>query len=388
MANDNLKIGPFFLSQNGPSSSLTIETGEVAVLFEGKAILHPKLAGTQGGAITAAAIGSNGAINWTNLTGPKHLFKPRRNGCTWDPKGAIRMNSERIEVAPIEVQIEQCIDAFWTKAWERMLGTGRNIRNIMATPEGAKFLQYIINRIFDSMTNSTVDLAWWGKNAYIDAATTAHDFAVEDSEWDDFTEQMDIVAGWNTIVATGAATIPHWNVAINAGDVSGGKYTGGVNGNITYYLDALLEASTPELQTLVESNPDQVAYYVAPSLFKALKDYYVATYSNLDFARVLDMNGVPNRNGLMYDGVEVWAMREWSAFDRIVGVNSHIMYLGAKGVFGVAHDIDQLDGTGAGLSVTTWDQQPHKGKTYIDSDLKMGMGILDKDLLSRAHITV
>lgn len=384
----NVKMDPFFIGVNGPSRSIALDTGEVAFLMEGKTILHPSIAANEVGAFTAQSVGRNGTVRWSRLTGPKHLFKPRQNGCVWDPKGSIRLNTEQVTLSPIEVQMEQCVDAFWKECWEKLLGTGTDIRKMLATEEGRQMLNYITNRIFDSMRNSVSNLIWWGKNDYISQSTAGSWFAVEEKEWADYTEQQDILAGFHTIIADGASTYDHWNVAIAGGDVSGGTFTGGSNSVVSYFED-VYDASTPELQTMYDVQPDQVAYYVSPSIFKAYKLYLESTYSAIPESYYLLVDGAPRRDILMYNDVPVVAMREWAAFDRTVGINTHYIYLAARGVFGVAYDVDSLEErNGIGLEISTWDIQPHKGKTYIDTDFKMGAAILDTDFVSRAFVEI
>lgn len=381
-----LNMEPFRISTESGFNSIQVETSEVMQLFQGKVILHPGIAANQVGAFTAGSIGRSGVINWANLRGPKHLFKPRQNGCTWDPKGMIRIDTERVELAPIEVQLEQCVDALWTEAWEKLLGTGRDIRNIMATPEGAKLMAFMVNRIFDSIRNSNNNLVWWGKNAYIDLATANGWFQVDPAEWADFTEQQDITAGFHTLIASGAATVPHWDIAIDPADVSGGTVD---PADVRGILDDLIDGSPIELQTAFDSNPDAIAFYVTPSIFRAYEEYLSTTWNAIPESYYLVLDGAPVRNVLRYKGVAVVSMREWVEFDRIVGVNSHIAYLAFKGVFGIAYDVQSLEErAGIGLDITNWVIDPFKGKTFISTDFKLGMGILDRTLIARAHITV
>ncbi len=150
----------------------------------------------------------------------------------------------------------------------------------------------------------------------------------------------------------------------------------------------LKDSSTPELQTLADTAPGEVAYYLSPSLWKAYKDYLIATFGYIPEAYYLVVNGVPDRRFLMYDDIAVVAMREWTGFDRITGTYNHIGYLAERGIFGIVSDIQNVSPQGIGLEMVTYDTQPHKGMTYIDSDFKIGYGILDTDMVSRIFITI
>lgn len=383
-----LRFDPFTITITDGQTSISIDTGEVSQLFQGKVILHPSLQANNVRAFTLGSIGHNGVVNWSFLRGPKHIFQPRTNGCTFDPKGSIRTDTTRIETAPIKVQMQQCVDAWWTAAMEKFLGTGRQIRDLLATEKGRKMFAFIINRVFDSIRNSQSNLAWWGKHAEIDAATLGGYFTGDPAAWADFVEQQNIVKGFHTLVAEGAATTPQWDVDIAGGDVSGNKFTGGANSVVSYFED-LYDASTGELQAAYDAEPMSTPFFVSNSIWQAYKNYLISTYGNIGESYYLLVDGAPNREILMYDGHPVVAMREWEEANRLMGINSHLAYLAYAGVFGIAHDVASIDErSGIGLDITTWDIMPYKGQTFISTDFKEGFGVLDKDLLSRAHITL
>src|SRR5690606_31205744 len=149
------------------------------------------LTGNYFGLYSYGSVGRAGKIRFARLEGPKHILSSRKNGCTWNPKGKITNDITDMMLCPVEYNGELCPDALWDSCWELILGTGNQVRDITATPEGRALFAEMLRLTYVGLGNSIYDLGWFGQHPAIEDADDNDTYTVSEEEWEDFKDQQD-----------------------------------------------------------------------------------------------------------------------------------------------------------------------------------------------------
>jgi len=358
--------------------------------FREVAIKKTDIAANEMGIYSFLPVGRWGKAKMNTLSVPKHLLQTRTNCKTWTPKGKAFLQQDEIDTAPVEYMGEQCTDGLIGDCLEYVLGTGNDVRDITATPEGRQLFAQVINNIYLGLGNSFYDLVTFGQNSLITDSDTSGWWNTTNETNDtlaDFKDQqLGIpVKGHITLVEeVKAAGDAHFNVDIPSGDVSGAKYTGS---DVTALFDSCIEAAPSKFKIVLnrERGTFPAAFLVSRGIFNAYKNYIISQYSAIPEGYRMMINGEAVRGVLLYDNLPVVAMDEWSEFDELVGVNSHRVLLTAMGNLAVAHDVPAINQYGGiGLRVEQSMRLKDKGITYMYTNFRVGTAIADTTFMVNA----
>lgn len=329
-----------------------------------------------------------------SLTTPNHLFSNRKNGCVWTPKGRVRLNTTEVETCPIEINMEQCPDGLWGDCMEMLFGTGNDVRDLRGTPEGEALFQQFLRQVFIGVGNSFFMYAAFSNHPMITTANTLGFYTSaqdQSNPWADFYDQMTSTTcgGYLTILDDLAAEgEPGYDVVISDQYLdTDGNYTG----DIIALMESMKEKTKGAFRAMVESeqNPGQPRPIIllSRSLFKAYKEHIRTTYTGLSEGYRFLLQGkdgevIRMQNVLEYDGLPVAHWDASTSFDSIVGSTSHRCALIAPGSFGIAANVDlgnQYEGMG--MKILQRLEAPYQGKIYLDTTLRVGAAIADKDFV-------
>lgn len=389
MALEQLQGTRFSLTQN--SRLIQIATDEILNVFPGVAIKAPDIAANELGVWSLASVGNRGEIQYSSFTQPQYILQAR-NGCVWNPKLKITQVGGKMILSDYTVNGEICPDAFWDNTFEKIFGTGLDIRDFYATPEGRAILDMILAKIFLAMHNDVFDVMYYGSHPLITTAGENQYYTIEAGAWEDFVDMMAVSDGGGVLTILDALAddgVSHLDTAFAGGDITNDAFTGGSN-NIAYYLDLLISQAHIELKTVYTNNSEDVVILAHPAEFKALKDYYITTYGDIPQIvqyRTTGANGEMKlqQNVLYYDGMPVVNMQGWKRFDNATGLNVHRLVACARGVFGGAYDVMDLPGqrnVGMRIDQRLGGGTGFMGKIYMLSDFKLGTEVLESNLVS------
>lgn len=397
--------------ENGQKTSntnyLTLDTKASLNFFRRISVLKTNIALNSLGLYSFGRMGRNGEVRFANLRAPKHLLKPRQSGCAWNPKGSIDMQSRSFDVEAIEYQGEQCPDTFYETCFERIYGTGREVKDLMATPEGLAIVNEITALVYEGLGNSFYDLVTYAQHPLIDDADANDWFTVDDKEWSDFKEQQATrkVAGHLTIIDKLAEDqgYRNLNVEIARSEISlDGKTFIGDAPNL---FSRVLEAQSPEMKIAAKrSGLDGILgksiILASPSIFAAYEKELVDEYANgiperlfytmnANFARALNMAQATFQEGILkYKGHVVVCMDEWGAFDTMTGTVTHRVIAATPGVLGIGWDVaDIAQFRGMGMRMVQKLDAPDNGKIYMDTNFDVGMGLINENFIVNASRT-
>lgn len=388
--------GGFGLFSQDTSRRITVTTESTLNIFENVAVVQRDQYARQLGLYGEVSVGRDLNARFLSFSTPKHLLSPRKNGCTWNPKGGLRMNIDSFPTCAVEFDGSQCTDTFYGTCLERLFGPGNQSKDFYSTPEAQAVLAQMLTRIYQGLGNSFFDLYNFANHPLIDLANTNGTYAVSVSEWEDYVDQMlaDDTTGRNACAglvaqldALKAAGNPYYTMDIPTADitVATNKYTG----SFIDLIEDLKSAASPELQTAIDSGMmvgNQLLYPIilaTTAEFNAYKDYIrsLAGTNELAYRYMIegsDGTTMLERNVLRYDNMPVVRWDAHTSFDKIVNVQSHRVAIVSPGVFGVLHDIDPLSQfEGLGLIVEQSMLLRDKGRIDMTTNFRWGAGIAD-----------
>ncbi len=397
-------------------SMLVIEPKEAVNFLQRLSITYGALTANSMGLISYGTIGTNRKVKFAQLTNATpHMIRPRGNkGCIWEPVGNIGMRVDEFPLMPIKYQGQMCPDNFWGTCLESLMGVGNQIEDILGSETGRKLVAELIASIYESLGDSIWNLAWFAEHPLITAADTANSFTVDLDEWTNFKAQQIGVGlgGWMTLVdANKASNKPHYNIQIKNSDVTtGGEFTGNVSRGGGLF-ERLVNGASKKLRlfnsrTVTGRVGGAAIGRTAILVTRAIFEQYERELA-LDFPTIpaqyyyfLTQNFI-NQNGLTdyldrtnpANGVLVWKghlimMQEsWDFFYEMLGYDAHIAMMAAPGVFGLAYDVPSLaQYEGLGMVIEQKKEAPDLGKIYMHTNLEMGMGIVNDELIAYASL--
>lgn len=390
MALEQLEGTRFSLTQN--SRLIQIATDEILTVFPGIAIKAPDIAANEMGVWSLASVGNKGEIQYSSFTQPQYILQAR-NGCVWNPKLKITQVGGKLLLSDYTVNGEICPDAFWNNTFEKIFGTGLDIRDFYATPEGRAILDMILAKVFLAMHNDVYDVMYYGSHPLVTTSYENQYYTIEAGKFADFKDMMEVSDGGGVLTIldalADAGNDSHLDTAFAGGDITDDAFTGGSN-NIAYYLDLLQSQAHHELKTVRNNNAADVVVLAHPAEFEALEDYYITTYGAIPEMAKYFTTGASGelklaQNVLHYKGSPVVRMQGWKRFDDATGLNVHRLVAVARGVFGGAYDVLDLPGqrnVGMRIDQRLGGGTGFMGKIYMLSDFKLGTEVLESNLVS------
>lgn len=386
--------GGFGLFGTGTSRRITVTTESSLNIFENVAVIQRDQYARALGVYGDVSLGRDLKGRFASFNIPKHLLSNRKNGCTWHPKGGLRMNIDEFPTCPVEFDGEQCPDVFYGTCFERLFGTGNEVRDFYATAEGQYLIAQMLRRIYQGLGNSFFDLYNFANHPLITQANTAGFYNVAVSEWEDYIDQMlsgDCGGLITQLDELAAAGVDGYDLQID--DVNAaGEYIGD-----PYELfESLKAGASPDLQVAIDSGMEingGVQYpimLVTSEIFNAFKAKIrsIAGTNELAYRYMLEgTDGTTKmmRNVLVYDNMPVVRWDAHVPFDKITGAKSHRAAIVAPGVFGVLHDVDPLAMfDGLGLMVEQSTRLEDKGKVFMSTTFRWGAGIANTDFVVMA----
>lgn len=363
--------------------------------FQDVAIKKTDFVGNELGLYSFLPVGRNNKAIMSSLSVPKHLLQSRKNCKTWQPKGRMSLQPQEIQTFEVEYMGEQCSDQLIGNCLNRVLGTGNDVYDIFATPEGRSMFDLALNNIFLGLGNSLYDLVTFGGDSTITDSNTNFWWNTSTSEettedWANFLDQMTGtgITGFIPLIEEAKADgLAHFNIEIPEADVNGDEYIGT---DVTALFDECIGAAKPVFRVALKQRSSfGAAILVSKSIFDAYKNWLIATYTHIPEAYSLLLNGELQRGVLMYDGLPVICMDEWTEFDETVGVNTHRVVVTALRNLVIAHDIIQLDQFGGiGMRIEQSPVLKDKGITYMHTAFRVGAAIADTDFMVNASLIV
>lgn len=393
--------GGFCLTNTGSARTISVQTNTAMQIFDNIAVLETDRFARELGLYGDVVLGRDLKGRFGSFTTPKHLLSNRKNGCTWNPKGGMRMNVEEFPTCPVEFDGEQCPDVFYGTCFERLFGPGNDVRDFSATAEGQDILSAMLTKIYQGLGNSFFDLYNYANNPMISTANTEGFYGVSVEEWEDYVDQMlsgecgGIITQLDELAAAGEA---YYDMSIPLADVdvAAKKYTG----DIIELLEDLKDQASAELQSAMDTGVmingvnRMPIILLTPNLFRAYKAWITAQAGTNELAyrytlERTDGTTTMAANILMYDGMPVIRWDAPARFDAITGSLTFRAAIAMPGVFGVLHDVsDLMQFEGMGLLIEQSTRLADKGKVFMTTNFRWGAGIANKDFVSHVSLVL
>ncbi len=382
----------------GTNNYIRVRTGAWLHIFNKAAIIEGDITNDTLGLYSRLLVDGEGKAKFGTIKTPHHLFRPRQNGCAWNPNGKLRMGLTEFDTCPIEYQGEQCPDAFWNSCFESLFTEGRGVRDLESGAI-AEVVTAALRQLAIGLGNSFFELWNFASHPDIVTADTNGTYNVDDDRWEDYYAQM-VGSASRPVNCSGMVTIldelanegePGYTVDIPAGDVDAdNNYTG----DIVALFNQMVNAAKPELRTMARRGVGQGAnrrypvMLVTENLYQAYRDYLVTTFPQIPTVLQYFLTGASAGVSLVpgvlnWNGIPVVSWDAITSFDEIVGTSSTKIALVAPGAFGVASDVRNLrQYQGMGLRMVQKLDPPDNGKIYMDTTLRWGAALADSEYVT------
>lgn len=393
-------IGAQFSSDSaGTTRYFTINTESAVQMFETISVLQRDVQDNTLGLYSHVPVGRDLKARFGNLTTPAHVFSKASKGCAWNPKGEIRMNINEYNTVPIEYNGEQCPDVFFETCLQRIFGTGNDVRDFMATPEGQTLLESLINKLYIGLGNSYSEFVHYAHHPSITALNANGKYAATPDAWaayyDQQTSPESTVVGLMTLMdQLRDQGITGHDIDIPQADFNAdGEYTG----DIVALLNKLMLAAKYDFRQWIQYGMRGAGsarlfpiIKLTDALYTAFENYLLATFNTLPqmYQYFLTLDDGTNQlmpGVLKFKNMPVTRWDEVGWFDNITGCTSHRAAILAPGVFGISHDVNDLrQFSGMGLRLVQRVDAPWQGKVFMDTILRTGTGIANVEYITQA----
>ncbi len=386
--------GGFSITSNSVSNRVAVQREPALIFFENFALSQRDQYARELGVYGDVILGRELKAEFASFNTPKHLWSNRKNGCTWNPKGGVRMGIETFPTCPIEFDGEQCPDAFYGTCFEKLFAPGNGVRDLGSTAEGQDVLDMMLRKIFLGLGNSFFDLYNFANHPLITQANAGGWYNTSVSEWEDYVDQM--LSGDCGGLITQLDELANAGVRGYTREISVNSTTGAFNDTFTNVVEGLISDATADMQTAIQSGvivDGQLRFPVilaTPEIFDSYKAQIRALWATNELAYRYTIEGKDGvtklmRNVLMYDNMPVVRWDAHAPFDAITGAKSHRVAIVTPGVFGVLHDVDNLrQWDGMGLMVEQSKRLQDKGKIFMSTTLRWGAAIANTDFVVMA----
>ncbi len=378
----------------GNNNYIKVRSGTWLNIFNKAAIIEGDVTNDMLGLYSRLLVDGEGKAKFGTIKTPHHLFRPRQNGCVWTPNGKIRMGLTEFDTCPIEYQGEQCPDAFWNSCFESLFTEGRGVRDL-EMGEIAQITTSAFRQLAIGLGNSFFELWNFANHPDITTADTNGTYLVDDERWEDYYAQQ-VGSTSRPVNCSGMVTIldelanegeSGYTVEIPNADITAGAYTG----DVVALFNQMVNAAKPELKTIARrgvgmgANRRYPIMLVTENIYQAYQDYLITTFPQiptvLQYFLTGASAGVSTVPGVLnWNGIPVVSWDAITSFDEIVGTTSTKIALVTPGAFGVASDVRNLrQYQGMGLRMVQKLDPPDNGKIYMDTTLRWGAALADKD---------
>lgn len=383
----------------GTTRYFSINTESAVQMFENISVLQRDVQDNSLGLYSHVPVGRDLKARFGSLTTPAHIFSSAKKGCTWNPKGSIRLEINEYNTTPIEYNGEQCPDVFFETCLQRIFGTGNDVRDFLATPEGQRLLEQLINRVYIGLGNSYSEFVHYAQHPTITALNASGKYAATPDAWAAYYDQQtspdSTVAGLVTLLdQLRDQGISGHDIDIPQSDFNAqGEYTG----DIVALLNKLMLAAKYDFRQWIQyglrSNGAGRLFPIiklTDALYTAYEEYLLTTFSSLPqmyqyFLTLEDGTQQLMPGVLKFKNMPVTRWDEVGWFDNITGCTSHRAAIFAPGVLGISHDVDDLrQFSGMGLRMVQRLDAPWQGKVFMDTILRTGTGIANVEFVTQA----
>lgn len=380
----------------GNNNYIKVRSSTWLNIFNKAAIIEGDVTNDTLGLYSRLLVDGEGKAKFGTIKTPHHLFRPRQNGCVWTPNGKIRMGLTEFDTCPIEYQGEQCPDAYWNSCFESLFTEGRGVRDL-ETGEIAQITTSVFRQLAIGLGNSFFELWNFANHPDIVTADTNGTYLVDDERWEDYYAQQ-VGSTSRPVNCSGMVTIldelanegeSGYTVDIPNSDITAGAYTG----DVVALFNQMVNAAKPELKTIarrgvgIGANRRYPIMLVTENIYQAYQDYLITTFPQiptvLQYFLTGASAGVSTVPGVLnWNGIPVVSWDAITSFDEIVGTTSTKIALVTPGAFGVASDVRNLRRyQGMGLRMVQKLDPPDNGKIYMDTTLRWGAALADRDWL-------
>jgi len=334
-------------------------------------------------------VGRYGKALMNRLSVPRHLLQSRKNCLTWTPKGIMYLTPNEVNTFPIELMAEQCTDFMLGDCLEAILGPQNGKRDFGSTAEAQALFGQALANIFLGLGNSFYDLVHYGGDPLITSSDDGdwwNTGTTTNKQWDDFKDQQlnTGVTGLIPLIEKAKADgLTNFNVDIPAGDVSGPEYVGT---DVRGLLDSCIAAAPTEFGIIVKRRQQiQSAFLCTRGIYDAYYNFLIDNYTSIPISFQMLVEGEPVPGVLMYKGIPLVCVDEWTLMDDLLGVNTHRVVLTALGNMAIAHDMQPLDQfNGMGMRIERSPLLRDKGRTYMNMTFRVGCAIPDVKFMVNA----
>lgn len=381
---------------NSTERVLTLDVQSAYYFFRNYAVKLGDLTGNAMGMYSLASVGRENEAKWMSMNTPEYLLQTRGAGCSWNPVKGMTTNVDTVAMCPWKLNLEECPDALWNSCLEKILGTGLDIIDWLATPEGSALFNEMIRNIHIGLGNSYFMMAWFGGHGLIDEADDANSWTakIDPIKWQNFKRNQATCGGLMTAIdALKDANIEHYNVEIRNSELSTDFKT--YIGDAKALIDRVIDSATYDFNLVNEMNISEGRYpviKVTTSIFKRLREQNALTNfaeSNMTalnlWLKGKDDEFMLGPNTMMYNGYLIVRDDVQKKFDDVTGTITHRVLLAVNGVYGIAHDTTSIDQFG-GLGMRVFqDLRPKEGgKLFMDTYGKIATKIINTDFVVNA----
>lgn len=383
---------------------MSLDVTSTMTFFKSIAVRKPDLVGNFFGLYSFGTISRGGKVKWATLNVPEYVLQARKNGCLWNPKGTSSMDITSVTPCEFDYMGQQCPD-FIGDCLRGLLGTGRDVHDILATPQGKLLFGQILAGVYDGIGNSLWESLEFGQHPATADANTNNTYSLPDHKWADYMGNQEICRGRIThLEYLKAQTTGHENfkVVINAGDIDGTDnsiYTG----DPSELFKRMVKAAPTDFRTYIRKSrtgTQRPVIEVSRAIFDAYEEELLTKFPNIpntlhlfytgkfcDANNCIEQEPIPGV--LKWKNYAVVCRDEWDSFDDVHNIITHRAIMSAPGVYGLAFDIPELTQfKGMGLNITQKINAPDRGMIYFDTSFEAANAILNKDWVIYASLEV
>jgi hypothetical protein len=389
--------GGFSLEMGGANGNMiSLQTESATRFFNNYAVKQTDQYARRLGLYADVVLGKDLEGRFASFNTPKNSLRPRANGCTWNPNGAMRLNIDKFPTCPVEFDGEQCPDVFYGTCFERIFVPG-SVNPLGEGAEAQALVRMMVERIQLGLGNDFFNLYNFANHPLIDSANTNLSYAVEAAEFEAYYAQMNEGDCGGLITQLDAlANDPiygrYYNGVIPTGATGFSETTDAYIGDIIADLiEPMIAAASPELQIAIENGipVNGVLRYpiilLGPKEFTAYRKFITDMAPNNELAyryMIQGETGDPmlERNVLRYDNLPVVKWDALVQFDATLGTKSHRGAIIAPGNFGVLSNVGDINNrlfNGQGLVIQESPLLKDKGKVYMHTNFRWGAAIAD-----------
>lgn len=388
--------GGFVFEQTAGGNTIALQRETAMIVYDNVVAANTDQYARQLGLYSSVNLNRDLEGVFASFDTPKHLFSNRKKGCTWNPKGKLRMNVDTFPTCPIEYNGEQCPDVFYDNCFERIFNGGNGITEMAGTAEGQALLAKMVSSIYRGLGNSMFELYNFAGHPLITNANANGTYRVGVDEWEDYTDQM--LSGNCGGLITQLDALKAEGVQGYTTDVPYNTTTGAFSGTFADLFNSIKDSASADFQTMIDNGVyiDGVRrdpiILVSKEIYQSYKNFITAMAGTNELAyryMIENSDGTTSlsKNILMYDGLPVIQWEAVSQFDALVGTKSHRMAIVAPGNFGVlanVQDVQNMMFNGMGLVIQQSPLLRDKGKYEMATYLRWGAGIANTNLCAMA----